>query len=97
MGTPRRGRNTGREARPHSVTVCNRQLVRREQRYDLGPIGTVLGGCHLFNAKKEQVEKTVAALKEFDIQKLGVSHCTGLKPAFTMTQVFGDRFFFNFR
>ncbi len=58
-------------------------------------IHTVIGGCHLFNAKKEQVEKTVAALKEFDIQKLGVSHCTGFKPAFAMMQVFGDRFFFN--
>jgi 7,8-dihydropterin-6-yl-methyl-4-(beta-D-ribofuranosyl)aminobenzene 5'-phosphate synthase len=58
-------------------------------------IHTVVGGCHLFNAPKEQVEKTIAALKNFHIKKIGVSHCTGMQPAFAMMQVFGDRFFFN--
>ena len=58
-------------------------------------IHTVVGGCHLFNAKKEQVDKTVSALKEFNIQQLGVSHCTGMKPSFAMMQEFGDRFYFN--
>jgi 7,8-dihydropterin-6-yl-methyl-4-(beta-D-ribofuranosyl)aminobenzene 5'-phosphate synthase len=58
-------------------------------------IHTVVGGCHLFNAKKEQVDATIAALKELDVQQLGVSHCTGLKPAFAMMEAFGERFFFN--
>ena len=56
---------------------------------------TVIGGCHLFNAKKEQVENTVTALKQFDIRQLGVSHCTGMKASFAMMQEFGDRFYFN--
>ncbi len=58
-------------------------------------IHTVIGGCHLFNAKSEQIEKTVAALKQFNIQHLGVSHCTGMKASFAMMQEFGDRFYFN--
>ena len=58
-------------------------------------IHTVIGGCHLFNAKKEQVDKTVSALMEFNIQQLGVSHCTGTKPSFAMMQQFGDRFYLN--
>ena len=58
-------------------------------------IHTVLGGCHLMDASKERIRLTIAALKELDVQKLGVSHCTGLSAASVMAQEFGDRFFFN--
>jgi 7,8-dihydropterin-6-yl-methyl-4-(beta-D-ribofuranosyl)aminobenzene 5'-phosphate synthase len=70
-------------------------LLHAQKISGMKEIHTVIGGCHLFNAKKEQVDKTVAALRDFGIKQLGVSHCTGLKPAFAMMQVFGDRFFFN--
>jgi len=49
----------------------------------------------LFNAPKSQVERTVAATEGFDIKRIGVSHCTGMKPSFAMMHAFGDRFFFN--
>jgi len=58
-------------------------------------IHTVLGGCHLIDASEERVRLTIAALKELDIQRLGVSHCTGLPAACLMVQEFGDKFFFN--
>jgi len=58
-------------------------------------IHTVLGGCHLIDASEERVRLTIAALKELDIQILGVSHCTGLPAACLMAQEFGDKFFFN--
>ncbi len=58
-------------------------------------IHTVIGGCHLFNAKPEQIKNTVDALKELDIQQLGVSHCTGMKASYAMMEEFGDRFYFN--
>jgi len=58
-------------------------------------IHTVIGGCHLFNAKAEQVGKTVDALRELNIQQLGVSHCTGMKASHAMMEKFGDRFYFN--
>lgn len=58
-------------------------------------IHTVIGGCHLFNAKADQVKKTVDAFRELDIQQLGVSHCTGMKASYAMMEEFGDRFYFN--
>ena len=55
----------------------------------------VIGGCHLHDASKELIAKTIDSLQEFDIQKIGVSHCTGLPAASMMAAEFGDRFFFN--
>jgi 7,8-dihydropterin-6-yl-methyl-4-(beta-D-ribofuranosyl)aminobenzene 5'-phosphate synthase len=43
----------------------------------------------------ERVYKTIDALKEMDIQKIGVSHCTGQEGASIMAQALGDRFFYN--
>jgi 7,8-dihydropterin-6-yl-methyl-4-(beta-D-ribofuranosyl)aminobenzene 5'-phosphate synthase len=55
----------------------------------------VVGGCHLIDASEERIYLTIAALKELGVQRLGVSHCTGLAAAAVMAQEFGDRFFFN--
>lgn len=55
---------------------------------------TVMGGTHLGPVGAEQVEQTLAALHEFDIGRIGVSHCTGQKVAARMAHEFGDRFFF---
>jgi len=58
-------------------------------------IHTVLGGCHLMDASEERVRLTIAVLKELGVQRIGVSHCTGLPASVTMAQQFGDKFFFN--
>ena len=58
-------------------------------------VHAVLGGCHLISASPERIRSTIAALKELGVQKLGVSHCTGLPAAVIMAQEFGDKFFFN--
>jgi 7,8-dihydropterin-6-yl-methyl-4-(beta-D-ribofuranosyl)aminobenzene 5'-phosphate synthase len=58
-------------------------------------IYAVLGGCHLLNATEERVWLTIAALKELEVQRLGVCHCTGLLASAIMAQEFGDGFFFN--
>ena len=34
------------------------------------------------------------SLKKFEIEKIGVSHCTGLETSMRLVQEFGDRFFF---
>jgi len=57
-------------------------------------ICTIIGGTHLGPASKETVEKTIQALKQFDIEKIGVSHCTGLETSVRLSQEFGERFFF---
>ena len=43
-----------------------------------------IGGTHLFRASKERIGKTIAALREMGIQKLGVSHCTGFHAWFVV-------------
>lgn len=55
----------------------------------------VVGGCHLVRTSEERIRRTIAALSAFNIQKIGVSHCTGLPAATAMAQAFGERFFFN--
>lgn len=57
-------------------------------------IYAVIGGTHLGPVSDEQRTKSIEALKAFDIKRLGVSHCTGLKTACLLSGVFGDRFFF---
>lgn len=55
----------------------------------------VVGGTHLGLGAKEQLEPSLRALKGFAIQRLGVSHCTGLEAATRLAQDFGQAFFFN--
>ncbi|MCX5999139.1 MAG: MBL fold metallo-hydrolase [Chloroflexi bacterium] len=58
-------------------------------------IHCVIGGTHLFRASEVQMEMTIAALKEFGVQRLGVSHCTGMAAACRLAQEFGPGFLFN--
>jgi 7,8-dihydropterin-6-yl-methyl-4-(beta-D-ribofuranosyl)aminobenzene 5'-phosphate synthase len=58
-------------------------------------IHMVLGGTHLGPAPDSQVKATIEALKEFKIDWLGVSHCTGLGLAAGLRTAFGKSFFFN--
>lgn len=56
---------------------------------------TVIGGTHLIRASEVQMELTIAELKEMGVQRLGVSHCTGMPAAVRLAQEFGQNFFFN--
>lgn len=58
-------------------------------------VHTVVGGTHLIQASEERVLLTAAALREFGVRRLGVSHCTGMPAAMMLAQEFGDIFFFN--
>jgi len=58
-------------------------------------INMVLGGSHLYTASEGQLWQTIAALKELDIQRLGLCHCTGLPVLTLLAEEFGDKFFFN--
>jgi len=57
-------------------------------------IHAVIGGTHLGPVSPEQREKSITALKAFDIERLGVSHCTGLPALLRLAQEFKERFFF---
>jgi len=55
----------------------------------------VIGGAHLMGTSDERLERTIAALKNLGIQKMGLCHCTDLPAAARLYHEFGDRFFFN--
>jgi 7,8-dihydropterin-6-yl-methyl-4-(beta-D-ribofuranosyl)aminobenzene 5'-phosphate synthase len=52
----------------------------------------LIGGTHLDFLEPEQLEASIEALKEFRVSFIGVSHCTGLRAAARLFQVFGERF-----
>ncbi len=58
------------------------------------PIHTVMGGTHLGLADPAQFGATLAALEEFDIKRLGASHCTGLENGAKLYNALGERYFF---
>lgn len=58
-------------------------------------VHTVIGGCHLMNSDEERIWLTINALQDMGVQKIGVSHCTGLPAAAMMANAFGEGFFFN--
>lgn len=57
-------------------------------------IYAVVGGTHLGFAGEDQLEETVKVLNHLQIDKIGVSHCTGLPIAAQLSARLGERFFF---
>jgi 7,8-dihydropterin-6-yl-methyl-4-(beta-D-ribofuranosyl)aminobenzene 5'-phosphate synthase len=55
----------------------------------------IIGGTHLDFASPSQVEETISILKNFQVERLGVSHCTGLRAASRLLSEFGEKFFFG--
>jgi 7,8-dihydropterin-6-yl-methyl-4-(beta-D-ribofuranosyl)aminobenzene 5'-phosphate synthase len=59
---------------------------------NLEAIDTVVGGTHLIRATQEQIELTIAELKEFGVRRLGASHCTGFSATVRLAQEFSEVF-----
>jgi 7,8-dihydropterin-6-yl-methyl-4-(beta-D-ribofuranosyl)aminobenzene 5'-phosphate synthase len=55
----------------------------------------IVGGTHLDFVSPSQVEETMGALRNYQIERIGVSHCTGLKAATRLLAEFGEKFFFG--
>jgi 7,8-dihydropterin-6-yl-methyl-4-(beta-D-ribofuranosyl)aminobenzene 5'-phosphate synthase len=70
-------------------------LYRARKISGVNKVNMVLGGCHLKDATEEQIWQSISALNEIGVQKLGVSHCTGMKAILLMAQTFGNDFIFN--
>lgn len=56
-------------------------------------IHAIIGGTHLGLVSAEQLEKSTEALKSYDIDRIGVSHCTGFDASVRLAKMFGSRFF----
>jgi len=70
-------------------------LYHAQQLTGVKAIHAVIGGAHLVDASEERIRKTIAALKELNVHKLGLCHCTGMPAVALMAREFGDKFFFN--
>jgi len=56
-------------------------------------IYTVIGGMHLLNASAERIEYTIEAFRQYDVQKIGLAHCTGNNTVKKFKNVFSDQCF----
>ena len=72
------------------INILNYAIQKTGQQHILA----VIGGTHLGSVSEEVREKSIQALKKFDIGRIGVSHCTGLKTSVHLAQEYGNRFFF---
>lgn len=54
-----------------------------------------LGGTHLKESSDEQVERTIAKMKQFGLRLIAPCHCTGPKASFAMFDAFNDCFTFH--
>jgi 7,8-dihydropterin-6-yl-methyl-4-(beta-D-ribofuranosyl)aminobenzene 5'-phosphate synthase len=58
-------------------------------------IFAVIGGTHLGFADDRQFEETLKVIDNYNIEHIGVSHCTGLEKASLLHARLGKRFFFG--
>jgi len=70
-------------------------LHRARELTGVDHIRMVIGGTHLIQASRERLDLTIVELRELGVERLGISHCTGLPAASVLFQEFGDSFFFN--
>jgi 7,8-dihydropterin-6-yl-methyl-4-(beta-D-ribofuranosyl)aminobenzene 5'-phosphate synthase len=56
----------------------------------------ILGGTHLDFLTPEQLEESIRSLKKMEVERIGVSHCTGMRAACRLLQEFGDRYFYGY-
>jgi len=63
------------------VTGCSHNgilnIVNDIQKRTGKKVYAVLGGFHLLDATEEQIQDTIDRFKELDVEKIGLSHCTG--------------------
>lgn len=71
-----------------NIIECFREKTGEER------IHALIGGTHLGPVAEEQFQATLAALKGYRINRIGLSHCTGLNRAAQIYQEFPGRCFF---
>lgn len=72
------------------INILNHVVERTGQKH----IHAIFGGTHLGPVSEEAKSRSIEALKEFDIERIGTSHCTGLETSIRLYREFGKRFFF---
>lgn len=55
----------------------------------------IIGGTHLGFSSEEQFEETLKVIDQYGLERIGVSHCTGLAKASLLHAKLKERFFFG--
>jgi len=55
-----------------------------------------IGGTHLIQPKEHRLNETIKRLKEYDLELMAPSHCTGYKSMTVLNQTFPDEFVLNY-
>ncbi len=56
-------------------------------------IHAVLGGMHLLNASEDRLNRTIDRLRDLDVQRIGLAHCTGFAAMARLHRELPDRCF----
>ena len=56
-------------------------------------IYSVIGGMHLLSSSQERIERTISVFREYDVQRIGLVHCTGANATQQISNAFPDRCF----
>lgn len=75
----------------HAGVVNTLQRISELRRGEI--FYAVMGGMHLVNAETERIERTVSALRQYNLQKISPAHCTGGKAIETFRNVFPEQYF----
>lgn len=70
-------------------------LYHARQLTGIEKIYAVIGGSHLMSASEERLWQTIDALRKFNVQKMGLCHCTDLPAVSLLAREFPESFFFN--
>jgi 7,8-dihydropterin-6-yl-methyl-4-(beta-D-ribofuranosyl)aminobenzene 5'-phosphate synthase len=68
------------------------KLVRRAKESDGGEVALVMGGFHLGNASRRQIERIIANLRDLGVQQVAPCHCTGDQAMRTLAEAYRDDF-----
>jgi len=73
----------------HAGVINTLQYVR--ELTDGKPIHSVMGGMHLVGASTDRMNRTIDALRQLEVGRLGPAHCTGIAATTRLWSVFPEK------
>lgn len=67
-------------------------IVKHSSRIFEGNVLAIVGGFHLINLEKSQIEDIVLTLRDLGVKKIFAGHCTGFDALCTFSKIFEDNF-----
>ena len=56
-------------------------------------IFSVMGGLHLLSSSQERIERTISVFRKYDVQRIGLAHCTGANATRQISSAFPSQCF----